>query len=155
MNQEEHGHKWTVLRQNTYCLKKSEFIYQSRGIFATATASLRLCKKRGVSQFGNPQPLPSCGFAGAQPRLTQNAAPLAFCRLCRRSLSVQWPASPCFPSLPQARTCAKAHSKIGEFAKANSRNATMWHDLIPHARKLAGGHQTYLWDFISLHLGKS
>ena len=97
------------------------------------------------------QPLPSCGFAGAQPRLTQNAAPLAFCRLCRRSLSVQWPASPCFPSLPQARTCAKAHSKIGEFAKANSRNATMWHDPIPHARKLAGGHQTYLWDFISLH----
>ena len=31
------------------------------------------------------QPLPSCGFAGAQPRLTQNAAPLAFCRLCRAS----------------------------------------------------------------------
>ena len=91
MNKEEHGHKWAVLRQNTYCLKKSEFIYQSRGIFAPATASLRLCKKRGVSQFGNPQPLPSCGFAGAQPRLTQNAAPLAFCRLCRRSLSVQWP----------------------------------------------------------------
>ena len=27
----------------------------------------------------------------------------------------------------------------------------MWHDPIPHARKLAGGHQTYLWDFISLH----
>ena len=67
MNQEEHVHKWAVLRQNTYCLKKSEFIYQSRGIFAPATASLRLCKKRGVSQFGNPQSLPSLHCVSLSP----------------------------------------------------------------------------------------
>ena len=59
------------------------------------------------------QPLPSCGFAGAQPRLTQNAAPLAFCRLCRRSLSVQWPASPCFPSLPPLQSLTQESSQAG------------------------------------------
>ena len=39
------------------------------------------------------------GFAGAQPRLTQNAAPLAFCRLRRRSLSLQWTARQVLPAL--------------------------------------------------------
>ena len=125
------------------CPSNVDRFHLSGGIFATATASLHLCKNRSVPQFGNPQPLHSLHYVSLSPVVASRCSiPLA-CGLKKQG-QILFSVYPCVSNMEGCRRQVRRTERFERARNTATRSVAKGNALYPAMLLLASAGKSIL-----------